>query len=310
MPTVAGALELELNGTSAAPVADLILENGSYHLVFDGTELQKNTLTIIAVDLNAGSTLTIDSSAELNGSLAMAIGDDVTASFIGGDDGISVDGNNDTITAAGGSILFTLNGGHESLTATSGNDSLYDTPTGGNDTLSFSGGNDQISLQSSGNTVTFGTGADTLSLGGSGNAINLGGATVMITDNVGANTFNVATGADTLGFTSAASTTGTLDVINNFTDTGAQATVIDLSSFGSTTHAFGGKIAGSFTSAAAAFGSDAPNTVDYATINGNTYIHAAGGSGGYSTSDLLIELAGAHTLTGGIGAGHNVHLHP
>jgi hypothetical protein len=115
-------------------------------------------------------------------------------------------------------------------------------------------------------------------------------------------------GNDTIGYLSAgdsfsnaaSSNDINTDQIGNFQDV---STVLDFSQLaGASTETFYGQKAGA--SFAAAFGADSPNAVDYAVIGGNTFVHAAGAGGGYSAGDLLVELQGSHTLTGG-----NFHLH-
>jgi hypothetical protein len=94
------------------------------------------------------------------------------------------------------------------------------------------------------------------------------------------------------------------DQIANFHDSGPTAT-IDLTTLaGAGTETFAGSKTGPATFALAFVG-DAINTVDYAVIGGNTFVHVASSGGGYSSSDLLIELQGVHALTAA-----NFHLHP
>ncbi|MEJ0069346.1 MAG: calcium-binding protein [Pseudomonadota bacterium] len=243
----------------------------------------------------------------------------------GGNDTIYDNGGlADTIVTGTGSDSLSLAGGHDAISLGSGSNSLTnfnDSIGSGANTVIGGNGNDVINLAGSGNAITLGSGADTvsggtgnetISLGGGndsisvsdgGNVISTGSGNVTMTGPAGGDTINVGSGADQItyvspgdSFSSAPSAADAhTDVINNFQDTGATASVLDVAAIASNTQTFAGS-RGTQPDFATAFSGDGPNTVDYAVINGNTFVHATGASG-YSASDLLIELTGAHALS-------------
>jgi len=106
------------------------------------------------------------------------------------------------------------------------------------------------------------------------------------------------------------------DVIQNFHDSGTNTSVLDMAAVSAVTqHLTGDK--GTYTTGfstvfATAFANDHAGDIDYVTfaIPGNTgpdashtFVHVASGAG-YSASDLIVDLQGAHTLTAA-----NFHLH-
>jgi hypothetical protein len=213
-------------------------------------------------------------------------GNDQVSLYNGGDlimvgsgvDTISSFGAGDTIAAPGAGSSINASGAGDAITANGAGDNI--TAGGAGDAITALGGSDTINNIGAGSTIT---------LGGPGDAVSestIPGAAIQF---------------DFL--TPGASPGGNPDVITNFVDSGGSASIIDLTGLaGVGTEAFAGSKAGA--TVAIAFASDAANAVDYAQIGGNTYVHAASSAGGYSTSDLLIELTGAHTLTAA-----NIHLH-
>jgi hypothetical protein len=85
-------------------------------------------------------------------------------------------------------------------------------------------------------------------------------------------------------------------LIKNFVDS---QSIVDLSALAPSGF-YGGSDAaanrGTGATLSAVFGGETPGQVDFAVVNGDTYIHMAGLSGGYSTTDLLIHLQGVHAL--------------
>ena len=107
------------------------------------------------------------------------------------------------------------------------------------------------------------------------------------------------------------------DLIENFHDSNPDLSVLDVAAINTTTQHFTGD-KGTFTSGfttafATAFAGDQPGNIDYVVFTNpnatgpgasQTFVHVANGTG-YSSSDLIVELQGAHALTAA-----NFHLHP
>jgi len=168
-------------------------------------------------------------------------------------------------------------------------------------TLIANNGGDTLIGSNHGDTITGGSGADSITVGSVASTITGGGGGDSIASTGAAD--NLKYLATTDSFSNAASTADTnTDVITGFHDSGPAAT-IDLTGLsGAGTETFTGLKAGA--SFVAAFAGGAANDVDYAVIGGNTFVHVHSAAG-YSSTDLLIELQGSHTLTTA-----NFHLHP
>ena len=241
---------------------------------------------------------------------------------------IYMTGSGDALTIGGAAQSETMDvsisGGNDTLSVSLNHEGVEVNVTGANDVISISGSDDYVSLYGGAYTVNLGAASTQLISFGSTAAISVdaGQDTIFIgngNDTIysesfasGGDTITFGSGTDQIQFTAplnsfssaGAAADANTDTIGGFQDTGGNASVIDLTSLsGVSTETFNGLRAGA--TFAAAFGADLANAVDYAVIGGNTFIHAATSGGGYSAGDLLIELTGAHTLTGA-----NFHLHP
>jgi hypothetical protein len=299
---------------------------------------------ITNIDLVNGLIHSDEGTATITGFSAVIYEGNANIGFnAGSNDAISVAGGSDTFELGGGHDSITAGNGTNSLSDTTGGGGDLVNFGNGNDTVSLYNGTDIIVVGSGADLISsFGIG-DTIMAPGNGSAITAAGAGDVVTangvgDNItaggvgdtitamggGDNIVNLGSGTtitlggpgDSVGestnpsapiqfdfLTPSASPGSNPDQIANFVDTGGAASIIDLTGLsGVGTETFAGLKSGA--SVAIAFASDAANAVDYAQIGGNTYVHAASSAGGYSTSDLLIELTGAHTLTAA-----NIHLH-
>jgi hypothetical protein len=210
-----------------------------------------------------------------------------------------------TLAPAGSLNLISL------LVGGTGADTVILTAPVSGGTIDLGGGIDTVTLANGANSLTLantesvvgGSGADTLVLSDAGgHTVTGGGNGDLITSGGGADVFKYVAATDSFT-TGAAAADANTDQIINFHDSGPSAKIDFAALAGAGTESFAGAKTGA--TFAAAFAGDAANTVDYAVIGGNTFVHVAGAAGGYSATDVVIELRGTHVLTAA-----NLSLHP
>jgi Ca2+-binding RTX toxin-like protein len=177
-------------------------------------------------------------------------------------------------------------------------------------TLLGNAGNDTLIGTSGDDTITSGAASNSITGGGGGDQVNLPAAHPGI-DTLAYNAFSDS--FSNVAATSSVAADAHTDLINNFIE-GAGHDVIDLTNVGSPGQTLvdenvvnnGGLAFGAAATFNAVFAGAAANSVDFAVVNGNTYVHLGAGTG-YSVGDLLIEL---HSLSAvsALVAG-NFHLH-
>jgi hypothetical protein len=189
----------------------------------------------------------------------------------------------------GDDTLIGPNGPNDVITAQGGNNSIVGGT--GDDTITAGNGAETISIKSGSNSVTVGSGADTISVTGAGGGTD--------TFTVGANT--------TIAYQHAAeSELANLNLVNNWSDSSEK---IDLTAIIGTSQNSITQYTSSYStgSLAAALttgfgGSEVAGQADYlvltdtSTSQVDTFVHVATGAG-YSATDMLVEIQGAHTLS-------------